>query len=104
MKATWRAPDTNTDGSPFVKEQYLGFELRVDTDAAVSVPIAWDDDREYSFDFADLDANYAPGNHAVSMRVLAKGDTAVKASAWSEPATWTVKAKTPNPPFIVAVE
>lgn len=99
MKAiTWTGTTQNTDGSVFDQSQWAGYELEIDGGAtAVSVPVQWHTDNQYSLDVALL--QLAEGQHSFRMRTVAKnGNT----SAWSNSASGVYK-KIPKEPTGLAL-
>lgn len=94
----WTAPDVNTDGSPFTREQYGGFEIEVDDQPAVAVPNAWDDDRMYEMDLALL--QLPQGQHKARMRTVAANGLV---SDWSNSVEFDTRVA-PMPPLAFSVQ
>lgn len=98
MKATWTAPTTYVDGSPFGRPDLAGFELQLDEQPAVSVPFAWSESGVYEFNFDSLELEVG---QVYSARVLTVATNGRK-SGWTGPVEFTY-ARTPRSPFGLSV-
>lgn len=99
MKVFWKQPPTMEDGSPFTAEMFAGWELIVDDQPAIAVPLQWDGsaDTVYEFDLAQLSLTEAP--HTLTMRTIERdGDK----SPASPQVTFTYK-RVPSPPLVLSV-
>jgi hypothetical protein len=101
-KISWRAPATNTDGSPFTVDQYAGFTLYFlnpdnSDKSTVAIPAQWSVDGAYQYPLADLDL--LPGDYRIAMTVTNKAGVE---SDKSVAADFTMAA-TPAPPTNLSV-
>lgn len=95
---TWKAPTTNTDGSPFDESQFNGWTLDIGAAQGVSIPMGWKADGIYSFPLPSL--QLAEGTYTIAMHTVAKNGAV---SAASNTASYTQPKRVPNPPLAVAV-
>jgi hypothetical protein len=98
MKATWTAPTTYVDGTPFGRPDLAGFELQLDDQPAVSVPFAWNDAGVYSFELGQLELEVGEVYRARMLTVAANG----RKSDWTAPVEFTY-ARSPRAPFGLSV-
>jgi hypothetical protein len=99
IELVWTGPSKNTDDTDFTVDQYVGFELEIrrgSAVSAVSVPVGWSVDRQYTFPLADLSVGY--GTSELRLRTVGIGG----ASVWTDPITVTLVAA-PLPPTALAV-
>lgn len=93
-KLKWVGPTTYTDGSSFGEADLAGFQITVDGNPAVNVPMAYTATNAYEFDIADLSLAY--GTHTVTVATVARNGGV---SVQSNPATIVlVDERVPNPP------
>lgn len=100
---TWRAPTTNTDGTPIQYE--LSYELGVvgpqgDIQPYVTVVGSLRETDDYVAPISDM--QFSAGEHQVVLRALAENDPQ-RASEWSQPVTFIISDEIPNAPLDVAV-
>ena len=99
-RANWRGPTQNTDGSVFDQSQFRGFELELDGQPAVSVPLGWDTDNQYEFDLRTLQG-FSFGDHRLRMRTV---NNRGAASDWTAPVSFVHNdERVPMPPLDLAV-
>lgn len=92
-KVRWKAPLTNTDGSPFTAAQYAGFTLYFlnadgSVKTSVAVPAAWSAANAYEMPLSDL--SLTPGQYRVAMSVT---NTAGLESDRTAPVAFTLASK-----------
>ena len=94
---TWTNPTTNTDGTPYLQADNAGYELAIDSQPAVSIPLAYGT----SFDLNALNAfaDLKSGLHTIALRVVSKQGVA---SDFSAPLTFPVVG-TPMAPTNLAL-
>lgn len=101
---SWVGPTTYTDGSPFGQADFAGFELAVNGQGAVAVPVSFNPTNQYVFDIEGLASIQAePGavrTYTVALRTVAKNG---QVSAWSAPVSFTLDLRVPNPPVELQV-
>lgn len=97
---TWRHDGKNVDESAFTAEQYAGFELELNGQAAVSVPVAFSTEGRYSLPLADLAAVQTTGSYNLRMRTVAKSGAV---SAWSEGVSFSMDFRVPAAPYGLSV-
>lgn len=97
----WRAPNTNTDGTPITVP--LDYELGVSNESGVFEPymtiagILQTDD-VYQAPISDAFTEF--GEYTVSLRTVARLDADnTTHSAWSLPVEFTISAQVPNSPL-----
>lgn len=93
VNLSWRQPLTNEDNSPFDASQFGGYELEINQQPAVAIPIAWNDSGVYQFPIALLEL--PAGNYTLRLRVVNRD---AEASAWSNPASFAL-VRVPRSPF-----
>lgn len=65
----WTGATKYTDGSDFGPADFAGYELSVDGQPAVALPVAWQTNNEYSFDMSVLGLSF--GSHSATLRTVA---------------------------------
>lgn len=95
-KLTWRHDGKNTDGSIFDASQFGGWELEINGELAVSVPIGWSDAGVFELPLIDLEAIQVTGDYTLRMRLRHKNGNV---SDWSEPASFSMDFRKPERPF-----
>lgn len=85
---SWANPTTRTDGTALALTDIAGYEIQIDSVAAVNVPKAGG---ETSFDLSTLAAYEAlkTGSHTATLAVV---DTGGNVSAFASPATFQFSA------------
>lgn len=68
-KLAWEGPTKYTDGSAFGAADFAGFEISVNGQPAVALPVQWQTTNQYEFDIAALGLSF--GTHAVNLRTVA---------------------------------
>lgn len=99
-KLTWTGPTTYTDGTPYGAADHAGYEISINGQPAVAVPVAYQVSNQYEFDIALLGV-VSYGTYSVTMRtVAANGQRSVP----TNPVTFRIDdLRTPNPPTNLAV-
>ena len=69
MKLTWTGATSYTDGSPFGAADFAGYELSVDNQPSVALPVSFQTSNEYEFDLDLLSLSY--GSHSATLRTVA---------------------------------
>jgi len=97
----WTGPTQNTDGSAFDQSQFAGYELDLDGQPAVAVPVGYDTDNQYEFDLRSL-SGFSFGTHTARVRVV---NRLGNRSDFSNQVSFThADERVPNPPLsLVAV-
>lgn len=70
----WNQANTYTNGAPFGVAEFGGYELQINGQPAVSIPVGYDADGEYEFLFDSL--GRPPGRYTIALRVVDKAGTA----------------------------
>lgn len=94
----WTGPSTFTDGKPYGEAEHGGYEIEVNGQAAVAIPLGWDSDNQYEFPLADL-PHVKQGDNAARMRTVAANG---QVSDWTGSVTFPY-ASTPRPPANLVV-
>jgi hypothetical protein len=66
----WTGPTTYTDGVPYGQSDHAGYELEINGQPSVAIPVAWRTDNQYSLPVLGL-PHLKQGNNAVRMRTVA---------------------------------
>jgi hypothetical protein len=69
LKLQWTGATRYTDGSPFGAADFAGYELSVDGQPAVALPVSFQTSNEYEFDLNVLGLSY--GSHSATLRTVA---------------------------------
>lgn len=69
MKLTWTGATTYVDGSPFGAADYAGYELSIDNQPAVALPVSFQTSNQYEFELDLLNLSY--GSHSATLRTVA---------------------------------
>lgn len=100
----WSGPTTYTNGQAFTQADYAGFEVQVNGEGAVALPVQWAPSNEYQLELADLAAVEAQAGEirtfAVALRTVASNG---QTSDWSAPLSFSLDLRVPNPPTSLAV-
>jgi hypothetical protein len=101
---SWVGPTTYTDGSAFGSADYAGYEIQVNGEAAVALPLAFNPTNQYVFDVSTLASVQAePGairQFTVALRTVARNG---QVSDWSQSVQFSLDLRVPNPPTSLAV-
>lgn len=91
-KLTWVNPTTREDGTPYAQGDNAGYEIQIDGQGAVGIPVAWGT----SFDLPTLQAYQAlkSGTHTLALDAVSKEGLKSNFSA----ATSFLIAIRPSPP------
>jgi hypothetical protein len=89
---TWTQPLVDQGGVLFTQARYNGYEIEINGAPAVSIPVGWDSDGEYSFPIADAVPGY--GLFSARIRVLSKDEGP---SGFSNAATFVIAAPPVEP-------
>lgn len=99
----WTGPTAYVDGTPYRQADHGGFEIQVEKNgtpqiSAIAVPVQWSTNNQYEFPIATIvDGS---GTYIVRMRTVAANGNV---SNWSEPLSFVVDDRTPNPPTSLRV-
>src|SRR5688572_15667985 len=100
----WQGPTTWSNGNPFTQADYAGYEVQVNGQAAVALPVQWAPSNQYSLELASLAAIEAEEGEirvfSVALRTVASNGLT---SDWSAPLSFSLDLRTPNPPTSLAV-
>lgn len=66
----WTGPTTYEDGTPYGQADHGGYELELNGELAIAVPVAWNVDSKYSLDLAGV-AGVRQGDNTARMRTVA---------------------------------
>ncbi len=101
---SWVGPTTYTNGTPFGEADYAGYELQVNGQGAVALPVQFAPSNQYSFDIEELaQVEAEPGEirtYNVALRTVARNG---QSSVWSDPLAIVLDLRLPNPPTSLAV-
>lgn len=92
-KLFWTHGGKNTDGSDFDPERFHGWELELNGEAALSIPVGWNQGGEYEAPVASLEL--AEGDYSARLRLVTV--TPEIASDWSGAVSFRIR-KTPEAP------
>lgn len=67
---TWTGPTTYTDGRPYGQVDHGGYELEVNGQTAIAIPVQWNTANTYTYPVVDL-PNLHQGTNALRMRTVA---------------------------------
>lgn len=95
---SWTGPTTYTDGRPYGAADHGGYEIAINGQSAVAVPMAWNAQNRYTLPLAPLPFITQGNNEATLRTVAANG----QASAWTTPITFQYLS-TPNAPSALVV-
>lgn len=93
---TWTNPTTRVDGTPYAQADNAGYEIQLDGEGAVSIPLAWGT----SFDLTTLSAyqDLRSGNHTIALAAVSKEGLK---SAYSSPSTFQIAMAPRSPTNLV---
>lgn len=93
----WSHDGKNTDGSGFDPARFGGWQLDINGQPAISVPIGWETDNQYEAPIAAL--KLAEGDYRATLRLVTKDGIS---SASSNAVDFEIR-KVPNAPLVLAV-
>lgn len=96
---SWTGPTKFTDGKPYGKNEHGGYEIEVNGQPAVAIPLGWETDNTYAFPLKDL-PNVKQGDNTARMRTVAANG---QVSEWTGAVNFPY-ASTPFPPAALAVD
>lgn len=99
-RLTWRHDGRNDDNSAFTADQFGGWELEINGQPVVSVPLGLEQDGVYEMPLADLAAVQRTGSYNLRMRVRSANGNA---SDWSNTATFAMDFRQPTAPSGLSV-
>lgn len=88
-KLQWTGPSTYVDGLPYGEADHGGYEIEVNGEAAVAIPLGWDADNHYEFPIADL-PHIKQGDNAARMRTVAANG---EVSDWTPVVMFSFRSK-----------
>ena len=94
----WNGPTTYEDGLAYGQADHGGYEIEVNGQSAVAVPVAWNSANTYTFPVKDL-PHLKQGTNALRMRTVAANG---EVSVWTDPTTFSFRS-TPKAPTGVVV-
>ena len=95
----WTGPTTYTNGLPYGQADHGGYEIEVNGQSAVAIPVAWNVNNQYSFPTEDL-PHLRQGANALRMRTVAANG---QVSEWTSPVNFPFLS-TPEAPTNVTVD